>query len=656
MAGYVSSLLTHVRLARATRKTERHLSSAQAVIEAARENALRAHDVGVLEKDDVADDEYLPDADNPSPTDVEMILAVDRLRTVRQKVERPWKRAASTWTSSAPSRNQLQGPSLPIRSLWDKNTRKAWSQHLANLEQSLSDTTAILKSELPTQLIDEYSTFNPSAAEAASVVASYRANNAAFVAEVESLRYTPTPTDVPQSRGLSGGLPQEIAQQVEETSLETGPLLVTLRRYQEFGARYLISQERALLGDDMGLGKTVQVLAAMCHLHAIGARHFLVVVPNSVLLNWEREISKHTELTAVIAHGDEREARLHEWNDTGGVAITTYGTLNKVLHLIDHVDMVAVDEAHFVKNPVAQRTQAVAQVTQRSDYVALMTGTALENRLDELVALVLLAQPEMEKSIDQLLNDGREFVNQNQWLAGIAPVYLRRTQQDVLLELPECILVDEWLHLSDEDKHAYLNSPADVMSRRLAATHGGGISVSAKYERLLELVEIHREAGRKIAVFSFFRQVIEDVCQVVGGAASITGDVSSADRQRIIDSFASDPDQTVLVLQVDAGGVGINLQCAQVVILMEAQFKPSTEWQAIARVYRMGQSRKVIVHRLLAHDTIEERLVQLLEMKTQIFATYAHDSSVRDASEMATDTGLSIEAQLQQLLNENPQA
>jgi len=295
-------------------------------------------------------------------------------------------------------------------------------------------------------------------------------------------------------------------------------------------------------------------------------------------------------------------------------------------------------------------------VTKNCDYVALMTGTALENRLDELVSLVLLAQPEMTRSVDELLNSSVEYLPEEQWMSGIAPVYLRRTQGDVLLELPERIDVDELLHLSDGDKDAYLNAPADVMSRRLAATRGGGIAVSAKYERLRELVEDHREAGRKIAVFSFFRQVVEDVCEVVGGAASITGDVSSAERQRSIDSFASDPDQTVLVLQVDAGGVGINLQCAQVVILMEAQFKPSTEWQAIARVYRMGQSRKVIVHRLLAHNTIEERLVELIDGKIRLFATYAHESAVRDASDMAIDTGLSIEKQLQRLLDEDPNA
>jgi SNF2 family DNA or RNA helicase len=97
---------------------------------------------------------------------------------------------------------------------------------------------------------------------------------------------------------------------VENTRLLTGPLTASLRRYQTFGARYLILQERALLGDDMGLGKTVQVLAAMSHLHALGARHFLVVAPNSVIINWCREVEKHTEMSPVLLHGPERDERL----------------------------------------------------------------------------------------------------------------------------------------------------------------------------------------------------------------------------------------------------------------------------------------------------------------------------------------------------------
>jgi SNF2 family DNA or RNA helicase len=173
----------------------------------------------------------------------------------------------------------------------------------------------------------------------------------------------------------------------------------------------------------------------------------------------------------------------------------------------------------------------------------------------------------------------------------------------------------------------------------------------AKYERLEDLVAEHREADRKVVVFSFFRQVLDDVSDMFGGCPQITGDISSAERQRIIDAFTAGSGFAVLACQIEAGGVGINLQAASVVILMEAQFKPSTEWQAIARVHRMGQSRTVNVHRILASNTIEEHLVQLIEKKANLFMAYAHESAIKDSSDMASDpdTG-SLERELLRLM------
>jgi SNF2 family DNA or RNA helicase len=190
------------------------------------------------------------------------------------------------------------------------------------------------------------------------------------------------------------------------------------------------------------------------------------------------------------------------------------------------------------------------------------------------------------------------------------------------------------------------------MSLRVAINVGDGTRTSAKYQRLQEILNEHAEAGRKVVVFSYFRQTIDDVCVIAGGAPRITGDTSGTQRQQIIDEFSTNSTARVLVSQIEAGGLGINLQAAQVVVLMEAQFKPSIEWQAIARVHRMGQSRSVMVHRLLARDTIEERLVQLIEEKTQIFKNFAHDSSVRDASVMAVDTSGNFENDLRRLLEE----
>jgi SNF2 family DNA or RNA helicase len=486
----------------------------------------------------------------------------------------------------------------------------------------------------------------------------FRQNSAAWIAALEHLA-TQRPTSLPAPAAgraavedappIYGGLPAEIAARVETTPLQRGPLSAILRRYQEFGSRYLVLQGRCVLGDDMGLGKTVQVLAAMCHAHAEGAKWFFVVAPNSVVANWEREVRKHTRLHPVVVHGADRDQELARWKRRGGVAITTYGTVGRLASRVERLDFLAVDEAHYAKNPDAQRTQAVANLASRSSRVVLMTGTALENRLAEMSSLITLAQPGMRGSLERLIGFGGR-PNPRVIRTELAPVYLRRTQADVLVELPERIEIDEWVEPSEEDLAAYRNTPAVLVYKRMAATIGDGTRTSAKYERLREIVDEHLSQGRKVLVFSFFLQVIADVCDLVGDTAQITGGTSHGERQRIIDEFTTAPDARVLVGQIDAGGIGVNLQAAQVVIIMEPQLKPSTEWHAIARAHRMGQSKTVTVHRLMVRGTIEERIVELLRKKTEIFRTYADDSAMREASSMATDSGDSLEAALERLL------
>jgi SNF2 family DNA or RNA helicase len=591
----------------------------------------------------------LPNAENPQSADIELIAALDEYDQVRRTVEVPLEEAIHFWKQSEEARRETRDFGNVARSIFMLSVRSLFFQQLLIAETGLKATTHILNSKLTKTVLKKAASRTSTPDES---LLKYRRNNASFIASLERLHIQLDPLGGTLIRGLQGGLPAGIAMDVENTRLLTGPLTASLRRYQTFGARYLILQERALLGDDMGLGKTVQVLAAMSHLHALGARHFLVVAPNSVIINWCREVEKHTEMSPVLLHGPERDERLAQWRIDGGVAITTYGTLSKLIDDIETVDYFAADEAHMAKNPEAIRTKAVAEAADRSQYVALMTGTALENRLSEMQYLVQIVQPGLMPELNKIIDHPSSLIKPEDVVRALAPAYLRRTQADVLTELPERVELEEWVDLTDADKKAYDAAKIDMMSRRLAVNVGDGTRTSAKYERLSEILEEHADAKRKVVVFSYFRQTIEDVCALAGGAPRITGDTSGAQRQQIIDEFSTDPTATVLVSQIEAGGLGINLQAAQVVILMEAQFKPSIEWQAIARVHRMGQSRSVMVHRLLARNTIEERLVQLIAEKTQIFKHFAHDSSVRDASLMAVDTSGNFEMDLQRLLDE----
>lgn len=246
----------------------------------------------------------LPNAENPQSADIELIAALDQYDQVRRAVEVPLEEAIHIWRQSEEARRETRSLGNVLRSIFMLSVRSMFIQQLLIAEAGLKATTLILDSKLTKSLLVKAASRISTPDES---LLRYRHNNASFIASLERLHIQLDPLAGSLVRGLEGGLPAGIAMDVENTLLHTGPLTASLRRYQTFGARYLILQERALLGDDMGLGKTVQVLAAMSHLHALGARHFLVVAPNSVIINWCREVEKHTEMNPVLLHGPERD-------------------------------------------------------------------------------------------------------------------------------------------------------------------------------------------------------------------------------------------------------------------------------------------------------------------------------------------------------------
>ncbi len=572
----------------------------------------------------------LPDPDNRRPSDGRLLVALAKYETLVREVSTRTEEAQARYVDSGERLQALRAKTRLRDSLLSLKAQDELARSTAQLAAEFRWVNAEARnlSDYAERLTMDF----------AEVWKRYAANSATFIALLESV----LPAKVVAKGALAGpdmrgGLPAEIADAVEATQVDLRLLTANLRRYQQFGVQYIICQKRVLLGDDMGLGKTIQVLAAMCHLAAQGKKHFFVVAPNSVLINWEREVKKHTKLNPIVVHGGDRDDELEQWQREGGVAITTYTTLGRLVDKITAIDLLAVDEAHSVKNPEAQRTQSVVRLCGQTEHVVFMSGTALENRLSELQFLVKTVQPKVDAEVASLLKQVRPAPAEVRMK--LAPVYLRRTQADVLTELPDLTETDEVIPLEPADVAAYRVSPDNLMHKRLAATIGAGGQQSAKFDRLRELLEGYKEDGRKVAVFSFFRQVLDDVSATVGGCPQIHGSISAEERQLVLDRFAAKEGFGVLALQIEAGGVGINLQCAQVVILMEPQFKPSTEKQAIARVRRMGQTRKVNAHRLIAKGTVDEALVLLIERKKQVFEDYAQHSSVKDASGMAIDAG-----------------
>jgi len=166
------------------------------------------------------------------------------------------------------------------------------------------------------------------------------------------------------------------------------------------------------------------------------------------------------------------------------------------------------------------------------------------------------------------------------------------------------------------------------------------VPASSKLDRLVDLVEEHAAAGRKVLVFSYFRHVLAALERRLSVLGSIHGDVASDEREELMQRFRDHDGHGILIGQITAAGVGLNLQAASVVVLMEPQWKPSTEEQAIARAHRMGQTERVVVHRLLARDSVDERIMELLAGKQELFERYARESALKAASSEATETAL----------------
>ena len=436
-----------------------------------------------------------------------------------------------------------------------------------------------------------------------------------------------------------GYLPADIVERINASSLDTSRLKETLRLrgYQSFGARFSLVQRRVILGDEMGLGKTVQAIATMAHLAAHGATHFLVVCPASVLINWTREVAQHSTLPVTALHGSARARATARWRRDGGVAVTTFGSLGTFTRTPIKPALLVVDEAHYVKNPGAKRSQAVGRIAAVAERVLFLTGTPMENRIDEFRALVSRLRPEIAAT----MGNEHRAVGVDAFRRAAAPVYLRRNQQDVLAELPELVQVDEWEEFGAEDGAAYEDAvrEGNFMAMRRAAFAVSHPRHSSKLTRLLEIAHEAGANGRKVVVFSYFRDVLDVVTTALGAQARgpLTGSTSTTERQRMVDEFSNAAPPAALVCQIEAGGVGLNIQAASVVVLCEPQVKPSIEAQAVARAHRMGQVRTVQVHRLLIADSVDQRMLELLDSKAQLFDAYVRRSAIAEATPGAVD-------------------
>lgn len=422
-----------------------------------------------------------------------------------------------------------------------------------------------------------------------------------------------------------------------------------LRDYQLVGVKWLLSLRNngfgACLADDMGLGKTVQIIAYISDKSMSGSNN-LIIVPKTLLVNWKREIERFFPSALLyIYHGPYRNINLV---DNFKIVISTYQTVVNDLDLFleKQFDNLIIDEAQYIKNSKSKAYSALKRIN--ATMKILLTGTPIENNLAEFWGLMKLINPDIIESYAIVSKNQEQLVNRIKMLS--APFLLRRLKKDVLKDLPEkqeqTILVkmdteqqaiyDRMLEsiryeiLRKNDKFEMkLNSimlngllylqEICCHPQLLSREYNNGCVQSAKLELLLDLLKSLYLTGHKVVVFSRFTKMLsiieKKVCAEHMNFYYLDG--GTKDRMYVVDEFEKS-ENGIFLISLKAGGTGINLVSADAAIIYDPWWNPAIEKQAEDRIYRIGQKKNVMIYRLIAEGTIEEKIQKLQEEKIKL--------------------------------------
>jgi SNF2 family DNA or RNA helicase len=413
------------------------------------------------------------------------------------------------------------------------------------------------------------------------------------------------------------------------------PLAFQPYPYQLQGIAFLMPRHAALLADEMGLGKTVQVLLALRLLfHGGFIRRALVVCPKPLVINWTRELRTWAPDVPFEVIGGDTDARRASWQVSNcPLKLVNYELLTRDAGFAAdervRFDVVVLDEAQRIKNHSSKTAQAVRALHRERSWA--MTGTPIENRMDDLVNIFAFVDPDRippETPARQLPQLTRDCI-------------LRRTKEDVATDMPPRIIHDAFLELTPAQKESYalaekegvvrLNALGDtitvqhvfelVMRLKQICNFDPLTGQSAKLEQLQADVAEVAESGRKAIIFSQWVEPLELLARELEpfGPLLYHGKVPHRDRQPILDHFKSDPTKHVILMSYGTGSVGLNLQFANYVFLFDRWWNPAVEDQAINRAHRLGQKEPVFVTRFVTQNTIEGRIAEVLERKRELF-------------------------------------
>lgn len=407
--------------------------------------------------------------------------------------------------------------------------------------------------------------------------------------------------------------------------------------YQREGVRFLAEHEVALLGDDMGTGKTIQSVVALQLLVRQGqARSALVVCPSAVIRQWDRELEKWTTLRPAVVTGPPELRQLY-WNHPAHVWIVSYETLRNDLQegrlgQLNRFNVIIADEVHKIKNPSAQISQAIRGLQAR--YRWGLSGTPIQNRLEDLQAIFQFLQPGLLSSQRLTPEEARTH---------IAPYFLRRRIRDVVEELPPLLVNDVWLELEGRQLERYQEAEEQGVIRLREMdqvtvpnilqliTHLKQLcnfepesGQSIKYDRLRDLVEERAANQDKLLIYSQFReQGVNKINRRLTAEGYRTillcAQNSANERDRLVREFNQNSSYSAFLSTPQVGGVGLNIQAANYVVLFDHWWNPAVTQQAIGRAWRIGQIRDVFVYHFWTENTIEERIYDIVERKRQLY-------------------------------------
>ncbi|MEG2364112.1 MAG: DEAD/DEAH box helicase [Terrisporobacter sp.] len=431
-------------------------------------------------------------------------------------------------------------------------------------------------------------------------------------------------------------------------------LNATLREYQVEGYKWFKTLNHlgfsGILADEMGLGKTIQTISFLI---ADKNKKTLIVTPTSLIYNWKDEFENFAPNTKVlIMHGDKNQREeLFKTIDEYDVILTTYATLRNDSDFYEdkYFDYFIIDEAQNIKNPFAQNTEAVKNIKANNRFA--LTGTPIENNLVELWSIFDFLMPGYlftKKSFENKFVKGKSE-NLLELKKMINPFVLRRLKKDVLEELPEKIEKKFFVEMTKEQKTAYTALVNDINEKRndkefksdkitifsyltklrqlcldpsiLIQGYSGG---SSKIDICLDLIKENIEENHKILLFSQFTSVLKNLGQVLADSnitySYIDGSVSASKRVNLVNEFNEGDKNKVFLISLKAGGTGLNLTSADVVIHFDPWWNPAIEDQATDRAHRFGQKNVVEVIKLIAKGTVEEKIIKMQDDKKELIS------------------------------------